>query len=118
MSEQTAGDRAAAAQQILATLVRPSIRVSVHIDHALTDDHRSVTVSRSVRPAAALVSVEMVGPDGSFHKTQKKIVAKGEAHAWCNDEILSAARRAAEGIIRKHPGWRRERANARPWGAA
>ncbi|HEX9462328.1 MAG TPA: hypothetical protein VGB82_06985 [Alphaproteobacteria bacterium] len=118
MSERTAGDRAAAAQQIIAAMVRPSIRVSVHIDHTLTDDHRSVTVSRTVRPAAALVSVEMVGPDGAFHKTQKKVVAKGEAHAWCNDEILSAARRAAEGIIRQHPAWRRDRANSRPAGAA
>jgi len=107
MSTATAGKRAVAAQQLIAAMVAPTIHVSVHVDRVLGDDHRSTTSFRSSRPASALVSVEMVGPDAVLGRMPRKIVASGEAHAWCNDEILSAARRAAEGIMRKHPAWRR-----------
>lgn len=111
MSKPTATETAAAARHVIAGMVRPSVEVSVHVDRMLANDRRTVTVSRGERPAAALVSVEMVGPDGRYPLTHKKIADKGEAHAWCNDEILGAARRAAEGIIRRNPGWRRNAAS-------
>ncbi len=114
MSKPTAGETAAAAQHVIAAMVRPSVQVNVHVDRVLPNDRRIVTVSRTERPAAALVSVEMVGPAGAFHLAQKKIIDRGEAHAWCNDEILGAARRAAEGIIRRNPGWRRDGDHPRP----
>ena len=107
MSTATAGSRAEAAQQVVAAMVEPTIHVSVHVDRVLGDDHRSTTSFRTSRPVSALVSVEMVGPDTALGRVSRKIVASGEAHAWCNDEILSAARRAAEGIMRRHPAWRR-----------
>ena len=107
MRTVTSGETAAAARQIVAAMVEPTIHVSVHIDGALIDDHRRSTAFRAVRPAAALVSVEMVGPESAFAQLPKTILATGEAHAWCNDEIVSAARRAAEGIMRKYPAWRR-----------
>lgn len=110
MDKPTIGETAAAARNVIAAMVQPGVQVSVHVDRMLAHDRRTVTVPRGERPTAALVSVEMVGPAGSFHLAQKKVVDKAEAHAWCNDEILGAARRAAEGIIRRNPGWRRETA--------
>jgi len=107
MNTATVGKRAVAAQQVIAAMVEPTIHVSVHVDGLLGDDHRSTTSFRTSRPSSALVSVEMVGPDAPLGRMPRKIVVSGEAHAWCNDEILSAARRAAEGIMRRHPAWRR-----------
>jgi hypothetical protein len=107
MSHPSAHETAAAARQVVAAMVRPSVQVCVHVDRMVTDDHRgSIRLSRTVRPATALVSVEMVGP-GEWRPGQRKtILDQGEAHAWCNDEIVGAARRAAEGIIRRNPTWR------------
>ncbi len=108
MRTPTAGQRAAAAQQVVAGMVEPTVRVSVLVDRVFVDDHRRPNVP-GVHPATALVSVEMVGPEVSLGRTQKDIIVSREARAWCNDEILNAARRAAERIMRKHPGWRRRR---------
>jgi hypothetical protein len=99
----TAGQKAAAAQQVLAGMVDPTVRVSVQVDRVLADDHRSTAAGL----AAALVCVEMVGPVAGLELVRRHILVSGEARAWCNDEILSAARRAADGIMRKHPRWRR-----------
>ena len=110
MSKPTASETAAAARHVIAAMVGPNVQVSVHVDRMLTNDRRTVAVPRGQRPAAALVSVEMVGPDGLDPLTRRNVIDKGEAHAWCNDEILGAARRAAEGIIRRNPGWRRDTA--------
>lgn len=107
MSQPTARETAAAARQLVAAMVKPTVQVSVQVDRMVTDDHRSsVRLSRTVRPSMALVSVEMAGP-GERHPGHRKIIIdQGEAHAWCNDEIVGAARRAAEGIIRRNPAWR------------
>ena len=115
MSQSRARETAAAARQLVGAMVQPTVQVSVLVDRMLADDHlASVRLSRAVRPAMALVSVEMVGP-GERHLGQRKtVVDQGEAHAWCNDEIVGAARRAAEGIIRRNPAWRREMAPAGP----
>lgn len=107
MSYPTARETAAAARQLVAAMVQPTVKVSVQVDRMLANDHRSsVELSRTVRPATALVSVEMVGPGERRHGHRRAIIDQGEAHAWCNDEILAAARRAAEGIIRRNPAWR------------
>ena len=107
MSTATAGKRAVAAQQVIAAMVDPKIHVSVHVDRVLGESDRQTAMLSAARPATAVVSVEMVGPDSALGRMPRKILAIGEARAWCNDEILSAARRAAEGIMRKHPTWRR-----------
>lgn len=112
MGKPSAGETAAAARYVIASMVRPGVEVSVHVDRMLMNDRAGVALSRGERPTAALVSVEMVGPDGRQPLVHKAIVETGEAHAWCNDEILPAARRAAEGIIRRNPGWRRESSRA------
>jgi hypothetical protein len=107
MGNATVIETAAAARLAIAEMVQPAVQVIVQIDRMLSDDHRStIRLARTVRPAAAVVMVEMVGPAGLVHGSST-IVDQGEAHAWCNDEIPSAARRAAEGIIRRNPTWRR-----------
>src|SRR5579883_2329377 len=107
MTSSTMRDRAAAARQVVMAMVHPSVQISVHVDGMVMDDHRSsVRVSRTARPTTALVSVEMVGPGERHPDRRKTVIDQGEAHAWCNDEILGAARRAAEGIIRRNPAWR------------
>lgn len=115
MSHPTARETAAAARQVVAAMVRPTVQVCVQVDRMVTDDHRSsVRLSRTVRPATALVSVEMVGPGERSSGHRKTIIDQDEAHAWCNDEIVGAARRAAEGIIRRNPTWRCEIVRADP----
>lgn len=114
MSHLTTRETAAAARQVVAAMVRSTVQVCVQVDRMVIDDHRSsVRLSRTVRPATALVSVEMVGP-GERRPGQQAIIDQGEAHAWCNDEIVGAARRAAEGIIRRNPTWRCDGGRAGP----
>jgi hypothetical protein len=108
MNPRTTAETAAAAREIVVSMVRAQIDVSVFVDRTLVNDHRSVSPSRAVRPTAAVISVEMIGPDDRHDDGGRMLLVVGEAHAWCNDEIMSAARRAAERIIRKHPTWRRQ----------
>lgn len=108
MGKATVIETAAAARLAIAEMVQPAVQVIVQIDRMLSDDHRNtIRLARAIRPASAVVMVEMVGPAGLVHDSGSTIVDQGEAHAWCNDEIPSAARRAAEGIIRRNPTWRR-----------
>lgn len=104
MSQATATETATAARHAIAKMVQPSVKVIVQIGRKLPDNEW-IRLSRPViHPAAEVVLVEMVGPGGVVHG--QRTVDQGEAHAWCNDEIASAARRAAEGIIRRNPAWR------------
>lgn len=103
MSNETA----IAVRELVLSLVGLDIQVSVYVDRVPPRDHRSAGPQRSVGPGGALVSVEMVGPDNTIHASEKPLTARSEAHAWCNEEILSAVRRAAERIMRAHPAWRR-----------
>lgn len=114
MGKPTVGETAAAARHVIAAMVQPGVEVSVHVDRILVNDRRTVTLSRGERPEAAVVLVEMTGPDGRHPLAEKTIADTSEAHAWCNDEILPAARRAAEGIIRRNPGWRRDPGRKQP----
>ena len=92
MSQPTARETAAAARQVAAAMIQPTIQVSEQADRTMTDDHRSsVRLSRTARPAMALVSVEMVGPGERCAGHRKTIIEQGEAHAWCDDEIVGAA---------------------------
>ena len=106
MSHPTAHETAAAARQTVAAMVQPTVQVSVQVGDIVIDD------SRAAQPATTLVSVEMVGPDERRPDRRMTVIDRGEAHAWCNDEIVGAARRAAEGIIRRNPAWRRDAAPA------
>lgn len=108
MNLRTTADTAAAARQLVVSMVGTHIEVSVYVDRTHVSDHRAVRPWRIARPAAAVISVEMIGPDDEALSGQRMLLVKGEAHAWCTDEIVSAARRAAEGIMRKHPTWRRQ----------
>lgn len=114
MSKPTVGETAAAARHVITAMVQPGVEVSVRVDRLLVNDRRTVLLSRGERPETALVSVEMIGPDEHHPLAQKTIADTGEARAWCNDEILPAARRAAEGIIRRNPGWRRDAGRKQP----
>jgi hypothetical protein len=108
MGQTTAIETAAAARRAITEMVQPAVQVIVQIDRMLPDDHRNtIRLARTVRPASTAVVVEMVGPAGLVYESGKTIIDQGEARAWCNDEIPSAARRAAEGIIRRNPTWRR-----------
>ena len=100
-------DTAAAVRKLVASLVGAHIAVSVYVDRVLPIDYRSPGPSRAMRPGGARISVEMIGPDGVGTR-ERPLLARGEAHAWCNDEIVSAVRRAAERIMRAHPAWRRQ----------
>lgn len=100
-------DTAAAVRELMASLVGAHIDVSVYVDRMPPPEYRSAGASRAIRPGGARISVEMIGPDG-LGANERLLLACGEAHAWCNDEIVSAVRRAAERIMRAHPAWRRQ----------
>ncbi len=114
--DRTTAETAAAVREIIVDMVRAEIDVFVSIDRLLVNDHRTVAPSRRARPPGAVVLVEMIGPHGAEGRpypedgdapADSRLLACGEARAWCNDEIVSAARRAAETIMRRHPAWRR-----------
>lgn len=107
MNTPNRDDTAAAVQELMASLVGAHIDVSVYVDRAPPAEYRSTGSSRLIRPGGALISVEMIGPDG-LGANERPLLARGEAHAWCSDEIVSAVRRAAERIMRAHPAWRRQ----------
>jgi hypothetical protein len=87
------------ARQAVCAMVGRHIVVSVDADR--------VTSSKPGNSASALVQVEMLGPDGAAHRSNVTVSAKAEAAAWGTDEIVSAARRAADRILTKNPSWRR-----------
>jgi len=87
------------ARQAVCAMVGRHIEVSVDADRVLLAAPRNA--------AGALVKVEMFGPDGAPHRGNVTVSAKAEAAAWGIDEIVSAARRAADRILAKNPSWRR-----------
>lgn len=107
MSELSRDETAMAVRELLLSLVGLDVQVSVHVDRVLPREVRSVRPLRTMGPGGARVFVEMIGPDGTDLTVKRPLTARSEAHAWCNEEILSAVRRAAERIMRTHPAWRR-----------
>ncbi len=103
----TRNETAIAVRELMLSLVGLEVQVSVYVDRVVPRDGRLAGPLRVMAPGGARVSVEMIGPDSADLTGQRPIAAQSEAHAWCNEEILSAARRAAERIMRTHPGWRR-----------
>ena len=104
MNNATTTETATAARRAITEMVQPTVKVIVQIGRTLRDNDWGGLSRPVIHPAAEVVLVEMVGPAGVVHGP--RTVDQGEAHAWCNDEIASAARRAAEGIIRRNPNWR------------
>ncbi len=101
-------ETAIAVRELVLSLVGLEIEVSVYVDRVLPRENRAAGPLRLMGPGGARVSVEMIGPDSADLTGKRPVIAaKGEAHAWCNEEILSAVRRAAERIMRAHPAWRR-----------
>jgi hypothetical protein len=96
-SEQ--GQIQSVARQAVCAMVGSHIQVSVDADR--------VVAGQSRKGAGARVLVEMFGPDGAPHRNNVTVSAKAEAAAWGIDEIVSAARRAADRILDKNPSWRR-----------
>lgn len=104
MSNETA----IAVRELVLSLVAIDIQVSVYVDRVLPRDARSAAgPARAMAPGGARISVEMIGPDNAVTDGERPLMVRSEAHAWCNEEILSAVRRAAERIMRAHPDWRR-----------
>jgi len=92
------------ARQAVCSMVGGHVEVSVDADRALVAS-RPHTTRRG--PVGATVSVQMTGPDGAPHKHNRMMSAEAEASAWGIDEIVSAARRAADRILAENPTWRR-----------
>ena len=107
MTALSRNDTAIAVRELVLSLVGLEVQVSVYVDRVLPREDRSAGPLRTMGPGGARVSVEMVGPDSADLTGKRPVAAKSEAHAWCNEEILSAVRRAAERIMRAHPAWRR-----------
>ena len=94
------------ARQAVEAMVGAHIEVSVDADRLL----KAAVDERRARPSqavGAVVSVELVGPADEPHRASRTVSAKGEARAWGSDEVVSAARRAAERILESNPSWRR-----------
>lgn len=91
------------AQQAVQSMVGDDIHVSIDIDRNAgpirAPSHSMVT--------GTIVSVEMYGREGIPRDAALRVSMKGEALAWAVEEIVSAARRAAERILRLRPTWRR-----------
>lgn len=81
------------ARQAVCAMVGHHIEVSVDADRVLLAAPRNA--------AGAVVKVEMIGPDGAPHRGNVTVSAKAEAAAWGIDEIVSAARRAADRFLAK-----------------
>jgi hypothetical protein len=100
-----AGHIGIVARQAVCTMVGCHVEVSVNADRAILAG--STGGAGVNRPAGTLVFVAMTGPDGAPHRGNVRVSDKAEASAWGIDEIVSAARRAAERILAKNPTWRR-----------
>jgi hypothetical protein len=87
------------ARQAVSAMVGRHIEVSVDADRVLPAAPRRIE--------RAMVQVEMTGPNGAPHQSNVTASAKAEAAAWGMDEIVSAARRAANTILTRNPTWRR-----------
>jgi hypothetical protein len=86
------------ARQAVCDMVGRHIEVSVNTDRVLA--------SKPGTSSKALVQIDMLGPDGAAHRGNVTASAKVEATAWGTDEIVSAARKAADRILTKYPSWR------------
>ena len=95
------------ARQAVCAMVGGHVGVSVDADRALSASREHASRLTADQVVGVLVSVEMIGPDGAPHRGNKMVSTKAEARAWGVDEIVSAARRAAERILAKNPTWRR-----------
>lgn len=93
------------ARQAVCTMVGCHVEVSVNADRAILAARGGGAEVK--RPVGTLVFVAMTGPDGELHRGNVRVSDKAEASAWGIDEIVSAARRAAERILAKNPTWRR-----------
>lgn len=95
------------ARQAVQAMVGRHIEVFVDADRLRLAEHERENRARAGGSVGAVVSVELAGPDGEPHKATRKVTARGEAAAWGIDEVVGAARRAAERILDSNPTWRR-----------
>lgn len=106
MSNQ-AGHIGIVARQAVCSMVSGHVEVSVNADRAPPAVLGQPGGPGASRAHGALVSVEMTGPDDATLKGNRRASAKAAATAWGVDEIVSAARRAADRILAINPSWRR-----------
>jgi len=104
MSNEAANIRLVA-RQAVCSMVGCHVEVSVNADRAILA--ASSARAGASGPVGALVFVEMTGPDSAPHRVNVRVSDSAQASAWGIDEIVSAARRAAERILVKNPAWRR-----------
>jgi hypothetical protein len=91
------------------TVARQAVQAMVggHVEVSVDADLKVAGRAQPGRAVGAVVRVELAGPDGEPHRANRAVSAKGEASAGGTDEVVSAARRAAERILESNPGWRR-----------
>lgn len=94
------------ARQAVQSMVGEDVQVSIDADRALRAS-RMPDGERSGQSAGGIVSVELTGRTSEFQFPAGVISATGESCAWIADEIVSAAQRAAERVLRVNPSWRR-----------
>ncbi len=102
-----AGHIQTVARQAVRSMVGAHVEVSVAADRAAAGRLAGGGRPRTGGAVGAWVSVELTGPDGAPHRGNRMDSAKAEASAWGTDEIVHAARRAADRILDKNPSWRR-----------
>lgn len=95
------------ARHAVEAMVAGHIEVSVDADRLLKAAADQSRARPGHQAVGAVVSVELVGPADAPHRPSRTVSAKGEARAWGSDEVVSAARRAAERILESNPTWRR-----------
>jgi hypothetical protein len=99
---------ATVARQAVQAMVGRDVGVSVDADRRQLAGQDEARRPRAARSVGVIVSVELSGPHDKLHNSTRRETARGEAAAWGIDEVVSAARQAAERILGDNPGWRRE----------
>jgi hypothetical protein len=85
---------ALAARDAVLSMVRGQVDVSVNADCVLINEERSKSLSQHSQTIGTIVLVELIGP--ADDSGNQRVLAKADAGAWCADEVVSAARRAAD----------------------
>ncbi|MEA2781336.1 MAG: hypothetical protein QOK29_2880 [Rhodospirillaceae bacterium] len=98
---------AIAARQAVLSMVCGQVEVSVNADRVLINEDRYEARSQHSQTIGTIVLVELIGPADGLDNHDRRVLAKAEASAWCADEVVSAARRAAARIMGHYPFWRR-----------
>ena len=90
-------DLIAAGRNAVRPRVRGYVMVSVSLDGEVADGRKS----------GVILAVELAGPGTGPRDSARMISVRQHIGVWRPDEIVPAACRVAEKILRTHPSWRR-----------